>query len=246
MSMSRWAGPRWQTQPVTAEQRRALFHQSATFDTLAAANTRAIRTSGYYVGAAGAIIGVCGMVCAASLFPLKQTVVQFVPFNADMHLTGASVTAADAPKALFGEQQAHADLFKFVSASETWINDVADLNFHVAAIMSTRAQQAMLAERMAGHNPASPRALYGNKESIRVERFRYRLLAKASASDFSGNQIWQVRYDRSEVVNGMVGGKRPWISTITFAWHPELMASDTDRAINETGFQCAAYESGPE
>lgn len=231
----------WTAKPVLPEQRQALYDQAASFDTEMSRSRHAIRLGGYIVGAAGALIGVCGMVAAASLFPLKQTVVQFVPWNTEVGLAGPTVLAKDAPEMLFRDQQAHADLLKFVTAAETWVSDASDLNFHTVAVMSARDQQAAFAERMSAKNPTSPRILYGNKATVRVERFRFSLLGRAPNS----TQVWQVRFDRTEVLGGTLGLPRPWVATVTFAWHPDIFGSEADRAINLTGFQCTSYEAGP-
>lgn len=227
--------------PVLPEQRQALFQQAESFDTELGRNRSAIRLGGYIVGAAGSLIGVCGMVAAACLFPLKTTVVQFVPWNTEVGMAGNSILAKDAPEKLFGEQQAHADLLKFVSAAETWVSDASDINFHVVAVMSSAEQQAAYADRMSGKNSTSPRVLYANKATVRVEHFRYSILGKAPR----GAQVWQVRFDRTVVIGGNLGPAQPWIATVTFAWHPDIVGTEADRAINLTGFQCTSYEAGP-
>lgn len=232
----------WAAKPVLPEQRKALYEQAQSFDTELSRNRDAIRLGGYIVGGAGVLIGVCGIVAAASLFPLKQTVVQFVPWNTEVGLAGDAVLAKDAPEKLFKDQQAKADLLKFVTAAETWVSDAADINFHTVAVMSSRDQQAAFAERMSAKNPKSPRVMYGNKATVRVERFRYSAIGKAP----NGTQVWQVRFDRTEVVGGNYGPTRSYRATVTFAWHPDIIGSETDRAINLTGFQCISYTSDPE
>lgn len=226
---------------VLPEQRAALYRQAEDFDTEIGRNAKGIRIGGYVIGAAGTVIGLCGMVAAASLFPLKEVRVEFVPFNTETGLAGVSVLARDAPAKLFSEQQAHADLAKLVTAAETWVSDASDLNFHIAAVMSSKDQQAAFMQRMDKRNPSSPAALYANKGTVRVENFKFSLMGKAP----SGVQIWQVRYLRTVITGGNAELPRPWNSTVTFAWHPEILGTDQDRAINLTGFQCVAYEAGP-
>lgn len=238
--MSGLGGIAWTAKPVLPEQRQELYAQAHSFDTEMSRNRSAIRLGGYIVGAAGMLVGVCGMVAAAALFPLKQTVVQFVPWNTEVGLVGDTVLAKDAPETLFRDQQAHADLLKFVTAAETWVSDASDINFHTVAVMSGRDQQAAFAERMSAKNPASPRILYGNKATVRVEHFRFSLLGRAPG----GAQVWQVRFDRTEILGGNLGVARPWVATVTFAWHPAIFGSEADRAINLTGFQCTSYEAG--
>ena len=232
----------WTAKPVLPEQREALYEQAASFDTELSRNRQAIRLGGYIVGGAGLLVGVCGIVAATFLFPLKQTVVQFVPWNTEVGLAGDAVLAKDAPEKLFGDQQAKADLRKFVTAAETWASDAADINFHTIAVMSSRDQQAVFAERMSAKNPRSPRVLYGNKATVRVERFRYSPIGRAP----NGTQVWQVRFDRTEIIGGNLGPTRPYRATVTFAWHPDIIGSEDDRSINLTGFQCTSYTSDPE
>ena len=231
----------WTAQAVLPEQRQALYDQAHSFDTEMSRSRNAIRIGGYIVGAVGAVVGVCGMVAAATLFPIKQTVVEFVPWNTEVGLVGEAVLAKDAPTKLFRDQQADADLLKFVTAAETWVSDVADINNHTVAVMSARDQQAVFAARMSAKNPASPQIIYGNKATVRVEHFRFSRLGRVP----DGAQVWQVRFDRTEVLGGAMGPTRPWLATVTFAWHPDILGSEADRAINLTGFQCTAYEAGP-
>ena len=86
------------------------------------------------------------MGAAALMLPLKTTEVRFVPFDLASQQIAPSVLAKDAPRALFREQQAKADLRKLVAAAETYIPDAFALNFHQVAVMSDPAMQARFAD----------------------------------------------------------------------------------------------------
>lgn len=219
-----------------------LFDQVSTLDTEMARNSRTIRAFVYYVAGVGwALAAGFGIACAAML-PLQRTELRFIAVEKTSGMTAEMVLAADAPATLFSEQQAKADLEKFITAVEWWSWDSKDILYHQAAIMSSAQQQAVFAAAMAPKNPKSPQVRYSNKTNVRVENFRSTLLGGSLA----GTQIWQVRYLRTEIKDGAVGPAVDWQSVVTFSWRPELpVADERDRPKNLTGFQCTGYRSDP-
>ena len=225
---------------LDAEHRQDFYEQGKALDQEIKANRRAIRLGGYVVGAAGTLIGLAGVVAAASLFPLKTIEVKFVPFDLASQQVAASVLAKDAPRTLFGEQQAKADLRKLIAAAETYIPDAYALNFHQVAVMSDPAMQARFADELSPKNPRSPAAKYRNQTSVVVDRFQFWPLGRSGDA-----QVWRVTFQRTEIAGGTQLAAKPYEAVVTFAWHPDLAAvSDDDRALNLTGFQCLDYRSG--
>lgn len=220
--------------------REDFYEQGKALDQEIRANRRAIRLGGYVVGAAGTVIGLAGMVAAISLLPLKTTEVKFVPFDLTSQQVAPFVLARDAPRTLFGEQQAKADLRKLVAAAESYIPDAYAINFHQVAVMSDPAMQTRFADELSPKNPRSPAAHYRNQTSIVVDRFQFWPLGKSGEA-----QVWRVTFQRTEIVGGAQLIAKPYEAIVTFIWRPDLATvSDDDRALNLTGFQCLDYRSG--
>lgn len=227
---------------VSPEARKTLYRQALDLDRELARNRRLTRWAGYVVGAAGALVGVLGVGAATAVFFTRTDHHSFSVLDRETGMVVQTVPARDAAP-LFTDKTAQHDLRAYVEARETWVNDVSDLLYRKAMLMSAPDEQAAFEARMSPKNPQSPRVLYGAKASVRVERFRYSPMAK---SPDGKAQVWQVRFLRTEVVGGQAVASREWVATVTFSWRPDMPFRDErERDQNLTGFQSTAYSSGP-
>lgn len=239
---ARTASPGLRPKHVSPEARAALYQQALDLDRELARNRRTTRWAGYVVGAAGTLVGVLGVGAAAAVFFTRTDHHSIAVLDRETGQVVQTVPARDAAP-LFTDKTAQADLYSYVFARETWVNDVSDLFYRKAALMSAPDEQAAFEAKMSPKNPQSPRVLYGAKASVRVEKFRFSPMAK---SPDGKAQVWQVRFLRTEVVGGQAVASREWVATVTFSWRPDMPFRDErDRSQNLTGFQSTAYSSGP-
>lgn len=201
---------------------------------------RASRRLGLIVGFSGMMIGLAGIGLAASLLPLKQTVVRYVTVSEQTGEIAEAAGPADAPR-LFSEGTARQYLRAFVEACDGYLFETAAVMAHRCAIMLTPEQQNRFNTWFTARNPESPQAVYGRGGSVRPERFRFVKFGDGRAD----TQVWQVRYVRVEMRDGNLT-RRPWAMTVQFQWRPQLAMSDDDRSINLAGFQALDFVSQPD
>ena len=201
---------------------------------------RSYRRMGFLVGAAGLLIGIAGIGMAATLFPLKQTVVRYAVVNETTGEVGESIGPADAPR-LFSEGTARQYLRMFVEACDGYLWETRALSSHRCALLLTPDQQARYAEWFSPRNPESPQVAFGRNGSVRPDQFRFTRLGDGRGD----TQAWQVRYVRIEMKDGRAA-RRPWMMTVQFQWRPQLAMTDNDRTLNLAGFQALDYVSQPD
>ena len=97
---------RWRARSASASESDALFADTLSFAGEVRRNEKLMRRAAWCAGGLGLFVGVAGMVCAASLFPLKRTEVRFVTVDSSTGFVGESIAATDAP-AIFNERVAH-------------------------------------------------------------------------------------------------------------------------------------------
>lgn len=125
----------WRARALTAEEKEAHFADVRSYAAEMTEMARAARRVGWIVGSVGVAVGVVGIVCAATAFPLKHTEVQFIEVDRSTGYVGPSLGPSDAPK-LFGQQTADHYLRDYIEAREGYVPETDDLMFHKAAIMS--------------------------------------------------------------------------------------------------------------
>ena len=81
----------WRSEALTDGDKKRLFDEANALQTDRYLMGRAAIKAGFWVGGIGAVIGVAGMVCAATLFPLKIRVVEYYTVNQNTGYVGPSV-----------------------------------------------------------------------------------------------------------------------------------------------------------
>jgi type IV secretion system protein VirB8 len=232
-------GRAWRALALTPDQKEVHFAEARSYAAEMAAMTRAARRAGWIIGGVGATIGVIGVVCAATAFPLKHTEVQFIEVDRSTGYVGVSLGPVDAPR-LFSQQTAYHYLRDYIEAREGYVPETDDLMFHKAAIMSAPDEQVRYG---AWHkSPLSPGNVLGRTGYIRVENFHMSLVGSGAAN----TQVYLVRFDRTEVRGSQVQPAHPWSATVQFQWHPELPMNTQDRLLNAAGIQVIAYQAQPD
>lgn len=197
----------------------------------------ALRVS-YWIGGAGLVVGVLGMACAATLFPLKTHDIEYYVVNQVTGYTGPAVGVKDAPS-LFSDVVAQADVLKYVMARENYTYETDDLAFHQATIMSSGDEQRHFKEM---HDAAgSPAKALGDHGYVRVENVQMWKLGDGKRQ----TQEYVVKFTRKVIRAGqpVPGTGEPITAQISFQFHPEYVMEPNDRRLNPTGFQAIEYRS---
>jgi len=229
----------WRSRPVTPEEKQSHFEGVRSYAQELRAMGASQRRAGWMVGLAGAGIGVVGILCAATAFPLKRTEVRFIQVDSSTGYVGPSLAATDAPK-LFNEQTALHYLRQYVEAREGYVPQTDDLNFHRVAIMSSPDEQIRYAASR--KEPLAPVSVLGKSGSVRVENFHFSKVGSGKDNTL----VYLARYDRTIDRGGTPDKKQPWSAMVQFQWHPELTMSSADRQINPAGFWVIAYQAQPD
>src|ERR1700759_1504275 len=108
-----------QAAALSDEDKEALYRETQSFRDKSAMMDQAALRVGKLIGGTGAAIGVLGMICAATLFPLKQSEVEYFIVDQARGYVGPSASATDTPR-LFNQQVAEADVLKYVEARENY------------------------------------------------------------------------------------------------------------------------------
>lgn len=221
---------------LSEEDQRKLFEDSSEYqkDRLLMGNA-ALRVS-YWIGGTGVLVGVAGMICAATLFPLKTRVVEYYTVNQTTGYSGPSVGAADAPS-LFNEQVAQFALREYVELRENYLFETDGVAFHRVALMSTGDEQVRY---KAMHDaPASPSRVLKDKGYVQVQNFQFWLVGDGKAK----TRDYVVKFDRFEMRAGQPAPLRgdPYTAHISFQFHPEYPMSSPDRRLNVYGLQVLSY-----
>jgi type IV secretion system protein VirB8 len=229
----------WRARALSAAEKEAHFAEAQSYAAEMTEMARAARRAGWIVGSIGVAIGVVGVVCAATAFPLKRTQVQFIEVDRSTGYVGPSLGPTDAPR-LFNQQTADHYLRDYIEAREGYVPETDDLMFHKAAIMSAPDEQVRYAAWR--KSPLSSANVLGRTGYVRVENFHMSLLGKGTAKTL----VYLVRFDRVEVRGGQVEPMQPWSATVQFQWHPELPMNAQDRLLNSAGMQVIAYQAQPD
>lgn len=229
---------RWKARPLRADERQDYLADAKAFSLLGemkAANRRTARLA-WLVGGTGSLIGVAGVICAATLFPLKHTDLRYIEVDTSTGYIGDSVGVADAPK-LFSEQVAHQYLRMYIEARETYVPQTDALQFARVQVMSAEDERVRFA---AWHkDPLSPAQKLGRTGHVEVDNFHPVLQGKGRAKTLE----YFVRFKRRETQGATVGPWEDWTATVQFQFHPEMGMDAQERQINPAGMQVLAYHS---
>lgn len=226
----------FRTGPLDEADKRRLFDDGNSYQEDRALMGRAAIKAAWWIGGTGAAIGVLGMVCAATLFPLKTRVVEYYTVNQTTGYVGPSVGAKDAP-ALFTDQVAEAALQAYVELRENYLYETDGIAFHRVTLMSTPDEQVRY---KAMHDaPAAPARALRDKGYVQVDDFQFWPVGDGRAK----TREYVLKFDRREMRAGQpVPAKGdPYTVQIALQFHPEYPMSTPDRRLNTYGLQVLSY-----
>jgi type IV secretion system protein VirB8 len=215
---------------------KKLFDDANSFQTDRLLMGRAALKAGFWVGGIGAAIGVAGMVCAATLFPLKSREVEYYTVNQETGYAGPSVGAKDAPS-LFSAQVMEAALQAYVELRENYLFETDGIAFHRVTLMSTPDEQTRY---KAMHDaPAAPARALRDRGYIQVDNFQFWPIGDGKARTHE----YVVKFDRRVMPAGQPVPPKgePYTVQIAFQFHPEYPMAGPDRRLNVTGLQVMSY-----
>lgn len=227
-----------QATSLTEEGQDFLYQQTQGFQEDRAAMASAAIRTGFIVGGAGVAVGLCGMICAATLFPLKTHDVEYQLVNQTTGYVGPSIAAKDAPT-LFNDQVAQADVEKYVTARESYVYETDDLSFHLATIMSSPDEQRLYKDM---HDaPGSPAKALADHGYVRLDKVQMWKIGDGERK----TQEYVVKFERKVYRMGQPAPQtgEPMTVQISFQYHPEYVMATADRRLNPTGFQAIDYHA---
>jgi type IV secretion system protein VirB8 len=226
----------WRNEALTDGDKKRLFDEANSLQADRFLMGRAALRAGFWVGGVGAAIGVAGMVCAATLFPLKTREVDYYTVNQNTGYVGPSVGAADAPT-LFSAQVAEAALQTYVELRENYLFETDGIAFHRVTLMSTPDEQTRY--KAMHDDPKAPSRALRDRGYIQIDNFQFWPVGdgKAKAHEYV------VKFDRRVMPAGQPVPPKgePYTVQIAFQFHPEYPMSLPDRRLNPTGLQVLSY-----
>ncbi len=191
---------------------------------------------GWIIGAVGTTIGVAGMICAATLFPLKTVQVEYFQVNQSTGFVGPSMGASDAPK-LFNAQVTQAALQTYVEQREGYLYQTDPVAFHRVSIMSTADEQARY--KVAHDSPTAPSRVLRDHGYVQIDNLQFFPIGEGR----SETKQYVVKFDRRVMRAGDPVPSRgePCTAEISFQFHPEYPMALPDRRVNPWGLQVLDY-----
>ena len=227
-------------QPLTDAAKEALFKQTEGFQADREMLMRTTIRAAWWIGGVGASIGVLGMVCAATLFPLRTRDVAYIGVDQTSGFVGELAAPKDAPK-LFNEATIQGSLRTYVELRENYIFETDGVAFHRVTIMSTPDEQVRF--KAAHDAPLAPARALRDKGYVQVDDFRFYKVGAGKAETLQ----YLVVFSRKEMRAGqpMPLKGEPYSATITFQFHPEYPMAQQDRQLNWVGLQVLSYQTQP-
>jgi type IV secretory system VirB8-like protein len=153
------------------------------------------------------------------------------------------VPARDAPS-LFTEAVRRRAIRDFIAACEgyvpqTWVT----MDWHNCMVHATPAEQKRREADIGQFGPRFPAKQFGQAGWAMPSQFFSFVKLKEDGTDTNRTYEYEIRYERTEVINGGKASRPHYTARVTFAFHPELKESDADRLLNETGFQAISFST---
>lgn len=217
--------------------RKAVFPEVVSYHQAEQRIERGWYRAGWWVGAAGAAVGVLGMACAAAAMLYLKPVVRYTTIDTTTGIIRDSFGAADAPQH-FSETVIERALADYINLRERFVWQLDPVSFHLVTLMSSPEEQKRYVADRAREDPAH---VYGMNGYARVTHFYPPFKRRGAGRD--GTLEYEVHFDKSAVTAanpGKVETKRMTVY-IAFQFHPELAMNDQDRLANETGLYVVSY-----
>lgn len=183
-------------------------------------------------------VGVLGMVCAATAFPLKTHEVEFRTISDETGWVGPAISAKDAP-AHFSQRTIEAAMRAYIEARENYLYETDQVAFHRVTIMSTRDEQVRY---KAKHDaPDSPASKLRDKGYVQISKLQFYPLGDGKR----GTYDYAIKFERRFMLAGRPVPDRgePCSGQIAFSFHPEYPMTREDAQINPWGMQTSSYDS---
>lgn len=230
----------WPAEELSDASRDAFYKAALARREGAEQDAKAVRSLGLIVGAGGVIVGLLGI--AACLVVYLKTPVPpppgYIMVDRSTGWVDQPVTAKDAPK-LFPEAVRERAMRDFIIACESYVPETwAKLDFHACMIQATPDEQKRRAQDIGRNGTHYPPAVFGPTGWAMPTDFLSFVKLGETGQTFS----YQVRYQRTEVMNGRETRAR-YTAELSFQFHPELKISNADRLINPSGLQVISFST---
>lgn len=190
------------------------------------------------VAAAGAGIGILGLVAVVVLLPLKRTEHWLVRVDNN---TGAvdTVKSLDKEVSALPEAVDRAALARYVIDRESYDWETIQTLYDATLLRSAKSLQKEY------------KFLWDRADSpLKTMKNYQRIVVKNPSVSFIGNQMAQVRFEKYILnTNGELSAQQSetskWIATIAYAYVNAPM-TDAERLVNPLGFQVTSYRVDPE
>lgn len=235
-------GTPWGSQALSDDGREAFYKAALGRWESGERDTHRFGRLGLMVGAAGMLVAVLAVGAAAAVY-LKTPVPPppgYIFVDKTAGVVEQPVAAKDAAP-LFPETVRDRALRDFIVACESYVPETwARLDFHACMIMATPAEQKRRADDIGRNGTRYPPTVFGPNGWAMPNAFL--AFAKLGEVGVDPNQTYryQVRYERTEVINGRETHPR-YTADIMLQFHPELRITPSDRLLNPTGLQVVAF-----
>lgn len=221
---------------IQPRDREALYNDNKSLYSREAALRRRFNSLGYFVGAAGALMGFCGVAAVLVMLPLEKTVPIFYLHDPQTGYIGEGVGARDAP-ATFSAQDAEHYMAIYLPARAGYAADHDRANYDtVAAMSSAQEWQKFLLERKAPDSPY--RTIGASPGQVMISNITF-----DKPTSHENTWGYPVHYDKRVITDQSAENEVHHCNAIIdFQWHPELQMTQPARLINPAGMQVVSYQ----